>query len=67
MLWRNPNFFFSVAVLLIDSLPQHRMEEKPKEKNEEWYDEVYFDSDQDSEEESPGIGLMGKQKKKPST
>lgn len=44
------------------------MEDKAKEKNEEWYDEVYFDSDQDSEEEdSPGIGLMGKQKKKPSS
>jgi hypothetical protein len=40
-----------------------------QEKEGEWYDEVYFDSDQDSdqEEESPGIGLMGtQQKKKPS-
>jgi hypothetical protein len=41
-----------------------------QQKTEEWYDEVYFDSEQDSEEEqedkSPGIGLMGKQKKKPS-
>lgn len=39
---------------------------KTQDKNEEWYDEVYFDSDQDSEEDSPGIGLMGKQKKTPS-
>lgn len=44
------------------------METKPEDKKEEWYDEVYFDSDQDSdEEESPGIGLMGKQKRNPST
>jgi hypothetical protein len=30
----------------------------------EWYDEVYYDSDQDSEEETIGIGLPG-QKQKP--
>lgn len=44
--------------------------ESTKNKNEEWYDEVYFDSDQDSEEEkegpSPGIGLMGEKKQKKS-
>jgi hypothetical protein len=41
--------------------------ESTKNKNEEWYDEVYFDSDQDSEKEeepSPGIGLMGEKKQK---
>lgn len=43
---------------------------KSQQKDEEWYDEVYFDSDQDSEQEeeerSPGIGLTVKQKNKPS-
>lgn len=32
--------------------------------NEEWYDEVYYDTDQDSEEETIGIGLPGQQKVK---
>lgn len=37
---------------------------KTTENNQEWYDEVYFDSDQDSEEEyEGGIGLMNQQKK----
>ncbi|KAI9275233.1 E2F-associated phosphoprotein [Helicostylum pulchrum] len=37
---------------------------KPTKNNQEWYDEVYFDSDQDSEGEyEGGIGLMGQQKK----
>lgn len=43
---------------------------KSQQKDEEWYDEVYFDSDQDSEQEeeerSPGIGLMVKLKNMPS-
>ena len=38
------------------------MESTLREKKEECYDEVYFDSDQDSDQETSGIGLPGKDK-----
>lgn len=42
------------------------MESSKKDNDQDWYDEVYFDSDEDSENEegSAGIGLMGKKKNK---
>lgn len=44
------------------------MEPSKKDDNQDWYDEVYFDSDQESEneDETMGIGLIGEKKKKPS-
>jgi hypothetical protein len=33
-------------------------------RDEEWYDDVYYDSDEDLEEEPIGIGLPGQQKTK---
>lgn len=48
-------------------MEKNNAEEKKTENKDEWYDEVYFDSDQDSEEDyAGGIGLMGQQKKEPS-
>lgn len=40
------------------------VENKEEPSNKDYYDEVYFDSDQESE--SAGIGLMGKSKKESS-
>ncbi|KAF7727752.1 hypothetical protein EC973_007211 [Apophysomyces ossiformis] len=39
------------------------MNEETNAKSEEYYDEVYFDSDEESDDPSPGIGLPGKKKK----
>ncbi|KAG0172488.1 hypothetical protein DFQ30_010365 [Apophysomyces sp. BC1015] len=34
-----------------------------KKKTEEYYDDVYFDSENEDEDRSPGIGLLGENKK----